>query len=44
MLSEISLNNNTDWIDRQEYPFESHFFSVPVGRLHYVEDTGYGHR
>ena len=29
---------NTDWINRQEYPFESHTFDVPAGRLHYVDE------
>lgn len=27
-----------DWIDREEYPFESHFFQVPGGNLHYVDE------
>lgn len=27
-----------DWIDRQEYPFESHYFRVPAGNLHYVDE------
>jgi haloalkane dehalogenase len=30
--------NNTNWIDRQEYPFDSHFYQVPAGRLHYVDE------
>jgi haloalkane dehalogenase len=30
--------SDTDWIDRQEYPFTSHFFDVPAGRLHYVDE------
>jgi len=30
--------NNTSWIDKKEYPFESHFFEVPAGRLHYVDE------
>ncbi len=29
---------DTGWIDREEYPFESHFFDVPAGRLHYVDE------
>lgn len=29
---------NADWIDRQEYPFASHYFEVPAGRLHYVDE------
>ncbi|WP_332777510.1 alpha/beta fold hydrolase [Polaromonas sp.] len=27
-----------DWIDRKEYPFESRYFDVPVGKLHYVDE------
>jgi haloalkane dehalogenase len=30
--------NNTNWIDRQEYPFASHYFEAPAGRLHYVDE------
>jgi len=29
--------NNT-WINREEYPFESHYFKVSAGRLHYVDE------
>jgi haloalkane dehalogenase len=27
-----------DWIDRREYPFESRYFDVPAGKLHYVDE------
>ena len=30
--------SNTDWIDRQEYPFASHYLEVSAGRLHYVDE------
>ncbi|MGF1671643.1 MAG: alpha/beta fold hydrolase, partial [Balneolaceae bacterium] len=30
--------NNANWIDRKEYPFESRYFEVPAGRLHYVDE------
>ncbi len=30
--------SNTDWIDRQEYPFASHYLEVSGGRLHYVDE------
>ena len=30
--------SNTDWIDREEYPFEQHWFEVPAGTLHYVDE------
>jgi haloalkane dehalogenase len=29
---------DTNWIDRQEYPFESRYFEVPAGRLHYIDE------
>ncbi len=28
----------TDWIDRAEYPFESHFLELEMGRMHYVDE------
>jgi haloalkane dehalogenase len=30
--------NNTDWIDRGEYPFASHYFQAEAGKLHYVDE------
>jgi haloalkane dehalogenase len=30
--------HNTDWIDRNEYPFASHYFQTPAGKLHYVDE------
>jgi haloalkane dehalogenase len=27
---------NTDWIDRNEYPFAPHHFQTAAGKLHYV--------
>lgn len=30
--------NNASWIDRKEYPFESRYFKVSAGRLHYVDE------
>lgn len=32
--------NNTDWIDRNEYPFASHYFQTAAGKLHYVDEGG----
>lgn len=29
---------NTDWIDRNEYPFASHYFQTSAGKLHYVDE------
>lgn len=33
--------SSPDWIDRKEYPFESHYHNSPVGKMHYV-DKGEG--
>ena len=30
--------SRTNLIDREEYPFESHYFQVPAGNLHYVDE------
>lgn len=30
--------SDTDWIDRNEYPFAAHFFQTPAGKLHYVDE------
>jgi haloalkane dehalogenase len=29
---------NADWIDRNEYPFASHYFQTSAGKLHYVDE------
>jgi haloalkane dehalogenase len=26
------------WLDRQEYPFASHYFTTPAGTMHYVDE------
>lgn len=38
---KVNAMTDTDWIDRNEYPFVSHFFQTPAGKLHYV-DQGTG--
>jgi len=30
--------NYPKWLDRKEYPFTSHYFQAPVGRMHYVDE------
>jgi haloalkane dehalogenase len=30
--------SDANWVDRTEYPFASHYFDVPAGRLHYVDE------
>ncbi len=27
-----------EWLDRDEYPFASHFFKTPAGNMHYVDE------
>ncbi len=27
-----------EWLDQNEYPFESHFLTVPAGNLHYIDE------
>ncbi|MDJ1467532.1 alpha/beta fold hydrolase [Cytophagaceae bacterium DM2B3-1] len=42
-MSTISLTapSYPNWLNRQEYPFKSNYFTLPVGRMHYV-DQGEG--
>jgi haloalkane dehalogenase len=35
------FTNDPDWLDREEYPFESKWFETDAGRMHYV-DVGRG--
>ena len=34
------MKNTTrpNWLDENEYPFKSHFFSTPYGEMHYVDE------
>lgn len=34
----MAVMPDSTWIDRSEYPFESRYFEVPAGRLHYVDE------
>ncbi len=27
-----------DWLDRKQYPFNSHFYTLPIGEMHYVDE------
>lgn len=38
MASDVSPSSPPAWLDRDEYPFESRFFSTPAGRMHYVDE------
>jgi haloalkane dehalogenase len=30
--------SNSNWINREQYPFAAHFFATPAGRMHYVDE------
>lgn len=30
--------HEVSWIDREEYPFESHFLELEMGKLHYIDE------
>ena len=34
-------SENKTWLDRNEYPFKSNYFNLPLGKMHYV-DQGEG--
>ena len=40
-MSASGIGTGYDWVDRTAYPFDSHYFGVPAGRMHYV-DVGEG--
>ncbi|WP_343686096.1 alpha/beta fold hydrolase [Chryseobacterium gleum] len=29
---------NTDWLDRKQYPFKSHFIETKYGKIHYIDE------
>lgn len=33
-----SKHTAPDWLDQSEYPFESHYFKLPTGKMHYVDE------
>ena len=39
-MEQLSTNekNYPVWLDRKEYPFKSHYFNSPAGRMHYVDE------
>jgi len=32
-----------EWLDRNEYPFQSKYFDLPMGRMHYVDEGESAH-
>ena len=38
-MNLLAQNNNyPSWLDRNEYPFKSHYFKLPVGKMHYLDE------
>jgi haloalkane dehalogenase len=37
-LSALQSQREPGWLDRALYPFESHWFETPEGRMHYVDE------
>lgn len=33
-----SMMISTSWVDRQEYPFQSHALQLPAGQMHYINE------
>jgi haloalkane dehalogenase len=31
-------SKNKSWLDRKEYPFNSNYFDLPIGKMHYVDE------
>lgn len=38
MKESANENNYPNWLDRNEYPFKSHYFQTPVGKMHYIDE------
>lgn len=41
MTHANTQNSDFKWLDRREYPFKAHYFELPIGKMHYV-DEGHG--
>jgi haloalkane dehalogenase len=39
----LSSDVMEEWIDKKEYPFQSNYFDLPIGRLHYVDEGDSDH-
>ncbi len=38
-MKQISTEkNHPKWLDRTEYPFKSHYFKLPIGKMHYLDE------
>lgn len=40
VMTQLSAQKSEDpkWLNRSEYPFESHFFDLSMGKMHYVDE------
>jgi haloalkane dehalogenase len=32
------MRENKIWLDTNEYPFQSHYFELPMGKMHYIDE------
>lgn len=32
------MKSRTEWLNTEEYPFNSHYFQAPAGKMHYVDE------
>jgi haloalkane dehalogenase len=37
-MSTVATRAQGDWVDRREYPFESHYLDVDGGKMHYIDE------
>ena len=37
-MKQVQSTTHPDWLDQSEYPFESHYFELPTGKMHYVDE------
>jgi haloalkane dehalogenase len=38
MNTTATSPSSPDWLDRAEFPFANHYYQVPIGRMHYVDE------
>lgn len=37
-MSISTVNQNPDWLDKNEYPFKRNYFELPMGRMNYIDE------
>ena len=40
IMAQVTAQTNISprWLDKNEYPFQNHFYQTPIGKLHYVDE------